>query len=59
MREPAAIPAVEPRFNFCGADVVEVLERVGQQVGFPAMIRVDQGTEFVSRDLDLWPTSEM
>jgi putative transposase len=23
-------------------------------VGFPATIRVDQGTEFVSRDLDLW-----
>ena len=47
-------PAVEPRFNFCGADVVEVLERVGRQEGFPAVIRVDQGTEFVSRDLDLW-----
>ena len=37
-----------------GADVVEVLEEVGRQVGFPAAIRVDQGTEFVSRDLDLW-----
>jgi transposase InsO family protein len=47
-------PAVEPRFNFCGADVVEVLERVGREVGLPAIIRVDQGTEFVSRDLDLW-----
>jgi putative transposase len=23
-------------------------------VGFPATTRVDQGTEFVSRDLDLW-----
>ena len=23
-------------------------------MGFPAAIRVDQGTEFVSRDLDLW-----
>jgi len=47
-------PAVEPRFNFRGADVVEILEVVGRQVGFPATIRVDQGTEFVSRDLDLW-----
>ena len=47
-------PAVEPRFNFRGADVVEVLERVGRQAGFPATIRVDQGSEFVSRDLDLW-----
>ena len=47
-------PALEPRFTFRGADVVEVLERVGRQGGFPATIRVDQGTEFVSRDLDLW-----
>jgi putative transposase len=47
-------PAIEPRFEFCGADVVEVLERVGRAVGFPTVIRVDQGSEFVSRDLDLW-----
>ena len=47
-------PALEPRFTFRGADVVEVLERVGRQVRVPASIRVDQGTEFVSRDLDLW-----
>jgi putative transposase len=47
-------PALEPRFTFRGADVVEVLERVGRKVGLPATIRVDQGTEFVSRDLDLW-----
>jgi putative transposase len=42
---------LEPRFSFRGADVVEVLERVGRE---PSSIRVDQGTEFVSRDLDLW-----
>src|SRR5215207_3779404 len=47
-------PALEPRLTFRGADVVEVLERVCRQVGLPASIRVDQGTEFVSRDLDLW-----
>jgi hypothetical protein len=52
IRSPA--PAIEPRFNFHGADVVDVLERVGREVGFPAAIRVDQGSEFVSRDLDLW-----
>jgi putative transposase len=28
-------PAVEPRFSFRGADVVEILERVGREVGFP------------------------
>jgi putative transposase len=47
-------PALEPRFSFRGPDVVEVLERVGREVGLPATIRVYQGTEFVSRDLDLW-----
>ena len=29
-------PALEPRFTFRGADVVDVLERVGRQVGLPA-----------------------
>jgi len=43
-----------PRLTFRGADVVEVLERVWREVGLPSAIRVDQGTEFVSRDLDLW-----
>ena len=30
------------------------LEAVCSKVGYPKAIRVDQGTEFVSRDLDLW-----
>jgi len=47
-------PTAEPRFSCSGADVVEVLERVCNEVGFLAMIRVDQGSEFASRDLDLW-----
>ncbi|MEY9181325.1 transposase InsO family protein [Bradyrhizobium sp. USDA 326] len=47
-------PALEPRLTFRGTDVVEVLERVCKEVGLPATIRVDQGSEFVSRDLDLW-----
>lgn len=47
-------PALTPRFSFRGADVVDVLERVGRNMGSPATIRVDQGTECVSRDLDLW-----
>lgn len=47
-------PAIVPRFSFRAPDVVEVLERVGREAGFPRTIRVDQGSEFVSRDLDLW-----
>jgi putative transposase len=34
--------------------VVATLDRVCAEVGFPRTIRVDQGSEFVSRDLDLW-----
>ncbi len=31
-----------------------VFERIGWGHQLPKTIRVDQGTEFVSRDLDLW-----
>lgn len=47
-------PVLEPRFTFRGSDVVEILERICNEVGFPATIWVDRGSEFVSRDLDLW-----
>lgn len=47
-------PAIVPRLRFRAPDVVEVLERVGAEIGLPQTIRVDQGSEFVSRDLDLW-----
>jgi len=47
-------PAVDPRFNYRGEDVVQALERICREVGYPKSIRVDQGSEFVSRDLDLW-----
>ncbi len=47
-------PAIDPRLSYRGEDVVQVLEKVCAKVGYPTTIRVDQGTEFVSRDLDLW-----
>lgn len=47
-------PAIDPRFSYRGEDVVAILERVCAQSGYPSTIRVDQGTEFTSRDLDLW-----
>jgi putative transposase len=47
-------PVVDPRFSYRGEDVVMTLERVCKCVGYPKAIRVDQGSEFVSRDLDLW-----
>ncbi|OWV71214.1 hypothetical protein ATY76_31695 [Rhizobium sp. R339] len=33
---------------------VTAIERVCRQVGYPASIRVDNCSEFLSRDLDLW-----
>jgi putative transposase len=33
---------------------VQTLERVCREVGYPKMIRVDNGSEFISRDLNLW-----
>lgn len=47
-------PAIDPRFSYRGQDVVQTLERVCRQIGYPKTIRVDQGSEFISRDLDLW-----
>ena len=47
-------PVVDPRLAYRGADVVATLERVCREMGYPSAIRVDQGSEFVSRDLDLW-----
>ena len=47
-------PAIEVRQKFRGADVVTTLERVGTEIGYPKRIRVDNGPEFVSRELDLW-----
>ena len=31
-----------------------VLDEICGKLGYPAAIRVDQGSEFVSRELDLW-----
>jgi putative transposase len=47
-------PAIDPRFSCRAENVVATLDRVCAELGFPKTIRVDQGSEFVSRDLDLW-----
>lgn len=45
---------VDPRLTYRGSDVVSTLDGVCRKNGYPSVIRVDQGSEFVSRDLDLW-----
>jgi putative transposase len=47
-------PVIDPRFSDRAEDVVQTLEPACAVVGCPKTIRVDQGSEFVSRDLDLW-----
>ena len=44
-------PVVDPRFSYRGEDVVATLELACRKIGYPRAIRVDQGSEFISRDL--------
>jgi len=46
--------ALRARERFRGEDVVQVLEQVSAQRGFPKSIRVDNGPEFISKSLDWW-----
>lgn len=47
-------PAIDSRFSYRAEDVVAALEQACAVLGYPKTIRVDHGTQFVSRDLDLW-----
>lgn len=42
------------RQSYRGGDVVATLERVAREVGYPKTIRLDNGPEFISKELDLW-----
>lgn len=46
-------PVVDPCFSYRAENIVETLERICAERGYPNTIRVDQGSEFISRDLDL------
>lgn len=47
-------PVVDQRFSYRAENAIEALDRACVGSGYPKTIRVDQGSEFVSRDLDLW-----
>jgi putative transposase len=50
-RESLALE-VAPRIR--GIEVVSVLERITREHGLPQRIQVDQGPEFISKDVDRW-----
>ena len=47
-------PVLEARFSYRGEDMVATLEYACSVAGYPKTIRVDNGSEFISRDMDLW-----
>jgi putative transposase len=47
-------PAIEVDFSLTGRRVVEVLERLRMASQKPQVIRVDNGSEFVSKVMDEW-----
>jgi len=48
------VPVLDPRFSYRGENVVETLQQVCGQIGYPQSIRVDQGSEFISKEMDVW-----
>jgi putative transposase len=46
-------PAIDVRLSYRGADVVETLQRVVPLYGRPKRVRVDNGPDFISKELDL------
>jgi putative transposase len=48
------MPVIDPRLSYRAEDVVGAPEQVCPKIGYPKTIGVDQGSEFISRDLDLW-----
>lgn len=47
-------PSVEVDYSLTGKRVVEVLERLKDTCGLPKTIKVDQGSEFISKAMDEW-----
>jgi putative transposase len=50
-------PAIGVGRNFKGIDVVLTLEKAISLYGVPKVIKVDNGPEFISKELDLWSYS--
>lgn len=48
---------VSAKFRFKGVDVANTLDEVIRRYGIPKTIKVDNGPEFISKEVDLWAYS--
>ena len=47
-------PVIDPRFSYRGENVVATLDLFCRKIGYPKTIRVENRSEFISRNMDLW-----
>lgn len=47
-------PVLQSQFSLRGSDIVGYCKDPARRWDFPAMFRVEKGSEYVSRDLNLW-----
>lgn len=50
-------PVIDVRSSYKGIDVVNSLKKATLIYGIPKVIKVDNGPEFISKELDLWACS--
>lgn len=50
-------PILEARYSYKAIDVVNSLKRIERKYGIPKQINLDNGPEFISKELDLWAYS--
>lgn len=50
-------PVVDVKFSYKGIDVLNSLKKATAIYGLPRTIKVDNGPEFISKELDLWAYS--
>jgi putative transposase len=47
-------PVMRVRRSATVTEVIDALEQARRQYGLPMTIRIDQGSQFTSKELDLW-----
>lgn len=47
-------PAIGVNHTYKSQDVITTLNKAARVHGYPKYLRIDNGPEFISKDLDLW-----